>query len=143
MKTSQRGLDLIKKWEGLRLEAYLCPAGVWTIGYGHIKGVKKGDKISQAQANTLLADDVANVAESAVNAYVNVPLNQEQFDALASFTFNLGGGNLKSSTLLKKLNDGDYLGAANEFKRWVKAGGKTLNGLVDRREAEAQMFVGK
>ena len=143
MKTSQRGLDLIKKWEGLRLEAYLCPAGVWTIGYGHIKGVKEGDKINQPQANTLLADDVANVAESAVNAYVNVPLNQEQFDALASFTFNLGGGNLKSSTLLKKLNDGDYLGAANEFKRWVKAGGKTLNGLVDRREAEAQMFVGK
>lgn len=136
-----QNLSIIKLSEGLRLEAYLCPAGVWTIGYGHTKGVKKGDFITLEEAEMLLREDVKD-AENAVNKYVKVGINQNQFDALVSFVFNLGSGNFKTSTLLRKLNTGDYLGAANEFKRWNKAGGKVLNGLVKRREDEANLFIG-
>ena len=133
--------EIIKHFEGLRLEAYKCPADVWTIGYGHANKVKPGDVITTGEADILLALDVQE-AERAVNAYVDVVINQNQFDALVSFVYNLGAGNFKSSTLLKKLNQGDYLGAANEFHRWNKAGGKVLRGLVRRREAEANLFIG-
>ncbi|WP_417764674.1 lysozyme [Shewanella chilikensis] len=139
MKTVNK--EIIKEFEGLRLEAYKCPADVWTIGYGHTRAVVPGDVITEKEAEDFLSEDVED-AEDAVNAYVDVKLNQNQFDALVSFVYNLGAGNFRSSTLLRKLNAGDYLGAANEFKRWNKSGGVTLNGLVRRREAEANLFIG-
>lgn len=139
MKT--KNTDVIKHYEGLRLKAYKCPAGVWTIGYGHTQHVKDGDVITNEQADLYLLDDLRD-AENAVNIHTKVKLNQNQFDALVSFVYNLGSGSFELSTLLKKLNAGDYLGAANEFKRWNKAGGKVLNGLVKRRETEANLFIG-
>lgn len=140
MKTSKNGIELIKKYEGCRLTAYKCPANVWTIGYGHTKNVKKGMKITKAEAESYLKDDL-NTYENAVNKYVKVPLNQNQFDALVSFSFNCGTGALKTSTLLKKLNKKDYKGAANEFLRWNKANGKVLNGLTKRRKEERGLFM--
>ena len=132
-------LELIKRFEGLRLEAYLCPADVWTIGYGHTKGVNQGDKITQAGADAFLAQDVLWVA-AAVDKKVKVELNTNQEAALYSFIYNVGAGAFGKSTLLRKLNESDYKGAANEFKRWNKGGGKVLNGLVRRRKAEADLF---
>jgi lysozyme len=140
MKISEHGLCLIKHFEGLRLQAYRCSAGVWTIGYGHTVGVHPGDVIDELQADVLLLQDVAQAART-VNQLVNAPLNQNQFDALISFVFNTGSGNFAASTLLKKLNDGDYSGAADEFSRWVHAGGESLPGLVRRREAERILFM--
>ena len=140
METSNKGIELIQKFEGLRLTAYKCPAGVWTIGYGHTKGVQPDMKINLAQATQFLKEDLKS-SEKYVNQYVKVAINQNQFDALVSFTFNCGCGALKSSTLLKKLNKGDYLGAANEFLRWNKSNGKVLNGLVKRRKAEKELFL--
>lgn len=140
MKTSNNGINLIKQFEGCALNAYKCPAGVWTIGYGHTKNVKQGMKITTNQATSLLKEDLATY-ENYVNKYVKVKLNQNQFDALVSFTFNCGGGALKSSTLLKKLNKGDYTGAANELLRWNKANGKILAGLTRRRKAEKALFL--
>lgn len=137
---SKQGLELIKHFEGLRLAAYKCSAGVWTIGYGHTGGVNPGDIIDEITAESLLRKDVA-VSESAVSRLVSVPLNQHQFDALVSFVFNLGAGNFRTSTLLKKLNAGDYSGAADEFSRWINAGGKPLPGLARRREAERLLFL--
>lgn len=134
-------IGIIKHFENLELKAYLCPAGVWTIGWGHTKGVKKGDKINQRQAVKLLKEDLTS-AEMSVEQLVKVDLNQHQFDALVSFVFNLGHGNFAESTLLKKLNKGDYLGAANEFQRWVFSNGEKLNGLVHRRDDEALLFIG-
>lgn len=140
MKISIRGIELIKKYEGLRLEAYLCPAGVWTIGFGTTKGVKNGDKITQQAAEKLLADDLSKF-EIGVTCSVTVPLSQNQFDALVSFAYNVGLGALRSSTLLRLLNAGDYKGAAAQFKRWNKAGGKELAGLTRRRADEAALFL--
>lgn len=134
------GLKFIKQFEGLRLQAYKCPADRWTIGYGHTADVSANDVITEAQANSLLCQDVAE-SERAVNQYVHVPLTQSQFDALVSFVFNLGVGNFRTSTLLKKLNAGDDDGAAQEFGRWIHAGGKALPGLVRRREAERALFL--
>jgi len=140
---SAAGQQLIKKYEGLYLTAYKDPVGILTIGYGHTgSDVKPGQRITQAQADQLLQGDVA-IAEKAVRSQVKVPLTQGQFDALVSFTFNLGAGALKSSTLLKKLNAGDYAGAQAEFGKWVHAGGKVLPGLVARRQEEATMFGNK
>lgn len=139
MKTSEKGLELIKHFEGLRLQAYRCSAHVWTIGYGHTAGVQPGDSVTAGQADSLLRQDIEE-SERSVARYVTAPLNHCQFDALVSFTFNLGAGNLRTSTLLKKLNAGDYSGAAEEFPRWVSAGGKKLPGLVRRREAEKALF---
>lgn len=133
--------ELIKYWEELRLEAYLpTPNDVWTIGWGHTKGVKKGDTITVEEAKDFLREDIA-WAEAAVNDLVKVKLNQNQFDALVSFVFNVGTTNFKKSTLLKKLNAGDYNGAAEQFPRWNKQKGKVLNGLVKRRADEMQYFL--
>ena len=132
MEISQEGLSLIKKFEGCELEAYKCAAGVWTIGYGSTNNVNEGMEISQERADMLLLEDV-EVFEEAVNKLVEVPLEQNQFDALVSWTFNLGSTNLKNSTLLKVLNDKDYEGVPAQIKRWNKAGGKVLQGLVRRR----------
>jgi lysozyme len=139
-KIGNRGLDIIKASEGLRLKAYLCPADVWTIGWGHTKGVMEGDTCTISQADAFLREDCAD-AEWAVNHLVKVPITQNQFDALVSFTFNLGTGSLEKSTLLKKLNSCDYVGAASQLHRWTKAGGKELAGLVKRRAAEYDLFM--
>lgn len=142
--TKTKDISHIKKWEGLELEAYLCPANVWTIGYGHTKTARPGMVITKAEADHLLRQDLRWV-DQAINEYVKVDLNQNQFDALSSFIFNLGSGNFKSSTLLKKLNKGDFKGAAEEFLRWDKArvNGKlvSLRGLRLRRQDEKDLFL--
>ncbi|MDV2441526.1 lysozyme [Acinetobacter gerneri] len=145
MKTSNSGINLIKSFEGLRLKAYDDGVGVWTIGFGTIKypngvRVKKGDTCTETQAEQYLRNELI-AFENAINRLVKVPLTQNQFDALVSFTYNLGETNLANSTLLKKLNAKDYKGTAAEFPRWNKAGGKVLNGLVKRRKAEMELFL--
>lgn len=139
MRTSRTGIELIKAHEGLRLDAYLCPAGVPTIGYGHTYNVKMGDRVTAEQAERLLIGDLIT-AETEVNRY-GFDLTQNQFDALVSFVFNVGVGNFRRSTLLKRLkanpNDPDI---ANQFKRWVYGGGKVLPGLVRRRNEEAKLY---
>ena len=142
MEISQEGLSLIKKFEGCKLQSYKCAAGVWTIGYGSTNGIEEGMEISQERADMLLLEDV-EVFEKAVNELVEVPLEQNQFDSLISWTFNLGPTNLKNSTLLKVLNNKNYDEVPTQIKRWNKAGGKVLQGLVRRREAEALLFQGK
>ena len=139
MKISKNGIDLIKRFEGCRLTSYKCPSGVYTIGYGHTDGVKKGLKISQKQAEIFLKEDIAEF-ENGVKKAVSVPLTQNQFDALVSFTYNIGLGAFKTSTLLKKLNAKDYGGASKEFLRWNKSNGVILNGLKRRRNAEKALF---
>ena len=144
MKTSPTGIGLIKSSEGLRLKAYPDPGtgGLpWTIGYGSTSGVTQKMVITEAQAEQMLAADLVRF-ERAVERLVRVPLNQGQFDALVSFTYNVGEGNFTKSTLLRKLNAGDTAGAAEQFKRWVNAGGKVLPGLVKRRVAERALFLG-
>jgi lysozyme len=142
MNISKEGLALIKKFEGCKLEAYKCAAEVWTIGYGSTKGVKEGDTITQEEAEELLIKDV-KVFEKAVNDAVERSMVQCQFDALVSWTFNLGAGSLNSSTMLKKLNNQEYDEVVPQMKRWNKAGGKVLQGLIRRREAEALLYEGK
>ena len=139
MKVTDNLMTQLMVMEGLSLEAYEDCAGVPTIGYGHTKNVKMGDRISKYWAKELLKDDVREV-EQQVQA-LNVAQTQGQFDALVSFTFNLGIGRLKSSTLLKVIREGGSKNAIKkEFKRWVYAGGKRLRGLERRREWEAKRF---
>jgi lysozyme len=139
------GLELIKHFEGLYLSAYRCPAGVWTIGYGHTGlthkdgTVKAGRKITKEQAEELLKHDLRKFADR-VQDGCNVPLSDDQFSALVSFDFNTGG--FLKSTLRTKLNAGDYKGAADQLLRWDKAGGKVLAGLVRRRKSERNLFLG-
>lgn len=139
MKTSDLGVNVIKEFEGLRLQAYQCSAAVWTIGYGHTAQVKAGDVITASQAERLLRLDLRQ-AEQTVLTQVQVPLNQNQFDALVSFIFNVGAGAFRRSTLLRRLNTHDYAGAASELLRWVHAGGVRLRGLERRREREKGLF---
>jgi lysozyme len=147
---SESGVNLVKKFEGLHkmtddgdVRAYRCPAGKWTIGWGHCKAVKSGMRATTAECEQFLQDDL-DEAGSAVRRHVNVPLSQYQFDALASFVFNLGEGNFRSSTLLKKLNKGEYDEVPEQIMRWNKArvdGVLTaLRGLTRRRTAEAALF---
>lgn len=145
-KVSDKCIQLIKRFEGFKATPYLCPAGVPTIGYGSTRDTD-GKPITLAHA-PITEVEAANLLratlvtyENAVNRYVKVPLNQNQFDALVDFAYNAGAKNLLTSTLLKKLNSGDYLGASKEFSKWVYGGGKKLNGLVRRREAERQLFI--
>ena len=140
MSISPAGIALIQAHEGLRLTAYRDPVGIWTIGYGSTGGVRRGMTITRDQAVLRLYHDVDD-AEATVNNRVTVPLSQSQFDALASFVFNVGGGAFRKSTLLQKLNAGDYAGASNEFMRWIKAKGRVLGGLVTRRAAERALFL--
>ena len=142
MKISAEGLALIKKFEGCELEAYQDAVGVWTIGYGHIKGVKEGMSITKQQAEEMLLEELIEYENYVLEA-VNHQLDQCMFDALVSWTYNLGPSNLNASTMLKVLNAGDYDGVPEQIKRWNKAGGKVLTGLVRRREAEALLFEGK
>ena len=140
MNISNKGIKLIKEFEGCRLKAYQDSVNVWTIGYGHTEGVHEGMEISQHQADIMLGSDLVKYANY-INEYVTVSLNPNQFDALTSWVYNLGPGNLKSSTMLKVLNEGNYDDVPFQIKRWNKAGGKVLKGLVRRREAEAELFA--
>lgn len=145
MQTSDKGIALIKEFEGCKLTAYQDSVGVWTIGYGWTqpvdgKPIRAGMTIKQETAERLLKTGLVSY-EIAVSRLVKVSLTQGQFDALVSFTYNLGARSLSTSTLLRKLNAGDYAGAADEFLRWNKAGGKVLNGLTRRREAERALFL--
>lgn len=138
---SQAGIELIKRFEGLRLKAYPDPATggePWTIGVGHTGGVRPGDVITEARADELLRLDVTRF-EKAVARLCPIT-TQPQFDALVSFAFNVGEGNLKDSTLRRMHNEGNYAGAAGQFARWSNANGKRMEGLVRRREAEAQLY---
>lgn len=139
MRTSGRGINLIKQHEGLRLEAYRCPAGVFTIGYGHTAGVRRGDVIDAQRAEQLLAEDLRGV--EAIVSRECPGVNQNQFDALVSFTFNVGSGNFLKSTLLKcvKANP-ENVNIRYEFSRWNKANGMVLSGLIRRRKAESDLY---
>ena len=145
MQTSDKGIALIKEFEGCKLTAYQDSVGVWTIGYGWTqpvdgKPIRAGMTIKQETAERLLKTGMVSY-ESDVSRLVKVGLTLGQFDALVSFTYTLGARSLSTSTLLRKLNAGDYAGAADEFLRWNKAGGKVLNGLTRRREAERALFL--
>ena len=138
MKTSQRGINLIKQFEGVRLTAYKCPAGVYTIGYGHTRGVKRGMKITEEEASAFLAADLLN-SEKAVERYDSVyHWNQNEFDALASFTFNCGAANLRS---LLRNGQRNRTQIAATLPLYRKAGGKVLKGLERRRAAEKALFL--
>ena len=139
MRTSEAGIDLIKSFEGCRTIAYQDAIGVWTIGYGHTVDVKEGMLITQHQCDVMLEVDLEKY-ESYINKHVHVSLTQNQFDALVSWVYNLGIGNLLSSTMLKELNAGNYEEVPTQIKRWNRAGGKVLKGLVRRRNAEAELF---
>ncbi len=141
--TSSRGLDFLSKWEGCILHVYLDCVGIPTVGVGHV--VLPGEDnfsagITKEQALELLSKDVSK-CERAIAQYIHVPLTQNQYDALVSWSFNCGVGVLRTSTLAKLLNSGDYQGAADEFPKWCKAGGKTNQGLLNRRNAERELFL--
>ena len=142
MKVSGEGVALIKKFEGCETTAYQCSAKVWTLGYGHTRGVSKGDTCTKDEAEKILIEDLEEF-ENYVNDLVDIPLTDNQFDALVAWTFNLGPTNLKSSTLLTKLNEQDLDDVPHQIRRWNKAGGQVVNGLIRRREAEALLWLGK
>ena len=136
---TQQGLDLIKKYEGLRLEAYKCPAGVWTIGYGHTKGVYKGMSITKEEAEKLLQQDVSVFELQVINTVGK--LAACKIDALVSFAYNVGIAAFRNSTLCRKVKaNSDDPAIRNEFGKWVYAGKKKLPGLVKRRAEEAEMY---
>lgn len=145
MHVSPSGVDLICNFEGLELKAYDDGVGVWTIGYGTTKypngiRVKKGDTCTLEQAKAYMQNDL-KAFEQTVNSAIKVPLNQNQFDALVSLVYNIGATAFKKSTLVKRLNEGNYKAAANQFNVWVNAGGKRMQGLVNRRATESTLFL--
>ena len=152
MNVSAHAVNIVKQYEGFYSKAYLCPAGKWTIGWGHTKNVKPGDVCSKELAEIYLKEDL-QVAAGVVDRYVKVPLTQGQYDALASFCFNVRPDLFRNSTLLKKLNKGDYAGAADQFSRWIYGGDQNgdkkitkadaLLGLIKRRAAERALFLSK
>lgn len=144
LRINERGIALIKHFEGLRLEAYLCPAGIPTIGYGSTgRHVTMGDRITEAQAERLLRSDLKRFEAGVRMLIADTPTTSDQFSALVSFAFNLGLGNLQKSTLLKRHKRGDIAGASKEFGRWVYAAGRKLKGLERRRAAEARLYRGE
>ena len=144
MNISSKGIDLLKDSEGFRSRAYQDTGGVWTVGYGTTKigdrPVNKDDVVDELYAVVLMLEDVAS-SVSAVNRLVTVPLTQNQFDSLVDFVYNVGIDSFSKSTLLKKLNNKDYIGASEEFKKWVFDNGKVQPGLVSRRHREQQLFL--
>lgn len=141
MKASDAAINLIKEFEGFRAAPYYDAVGVPTIGYGWTHGVTMHDKpITEAEATRKLVEGLTSYETGVLNC-VDVDLQQCEFDALVSFAYNLGVHALETSTLLKRLNEGDYIGAADQFLRWNKAGGKVLAGLTRRREAERELFL--
>ena len=141
MRISKRGLDLIKQFEGLRLESYKCPAGVLTVGYGHIKGVKPNMVIDEMRAEEYLIEDIAPIEKELNKLGIN--FRQDAYDSICSWIFNLGIGNFNSSTLKKKIvTNADDVEITDQMVKWVNAAGKPLVGLKKRRIAEANMFLG-
>lgn len=140
MSPSDKALDLIRQFEGLRLAAYKCPAGVPTIGYGTTRGVKMGMTVTKDEAEKLLQADVTPFSDR-INKLVKVKLNQNQFDALVSFVYNVGSGAFADSTMLKLINQNLLDDAANQFIRWNKANGEVLTGLTRRRMTERDLFL--
>lgn len=140
MNYSKTGLQLTESFEGVRLVAYQDSVGVWTIGYGHTRGVDPGMTCTQAEADNWLMCDIAYSAED-VNTHIKTTISQGEFDALVDFAFNLGAGSLNNSTLLKLVNAGDFDAAAQQFPRWDKAGGHEVAGLLRRRLAEQAEFT--
>lgn len=138
-RINEDGVAMIKDFEGLHLTPYLCPANVWTIGYGHTRTVRANMHITSAQADQLLEDDL-RIAERAVARLVRVPLTGNQFSALVSFVFNVGTTNFERSTLLKLLNRGWYEQVPAQLARWNRASGEILGGLARRRAAEAKLW---
>ena len=134
------GLALIKQWEGLRLNAYKCSAGKWTVGYGHTRTARQGKVITEEEAESLLQEDL-RVFEASVNDAVTVPLTDNQFAALVSWAFNVGVSAMRNSTLIRKLNAGDYDAVPRELIRWNKVKGKPVHGLSNRRAAEAGLWA--
>ena len=139
MKISEDGLELIKKFEGCETTAYQDSVGVWTIGFGHTKGVEEGQTCSIEDAESMLADEMDEY-EGYINNMVKVDLEQHEFDALVAWVYNLGPTNLGESTMLKVLNGGQFDRVPDEMNRWTRAGGEILEGLVRRRQAESLMF---
>ena len=143
---NERGIEIIKSFEGFSSEPYLCPAKVWIIGQGSTTGSDGGpvdpdmEPVTEADADDLLGRDLEN-SERWVSRLIKKPISENQFSALVSFTFNVGCGALQRSTLRMKLNRGEYLGAADEFPKWRRAGGRILAGLVRRRAAERALFL--
>jgi len=145
VKTNRSGLELIKRFEGLRLTAYLCPADVWTIGYGHTSAagappVVKGMKITAQEASDILARDLAKYEAAVAKALTRTP-NENQFSAMVSLCYNIGAGAFVGSSVAKRFNAGNEQGAADAFRLWNKAGGKVLPGLIRRREDERTLFL--
>lgn len=138
-RINQDGINLIKEFEELRLTPYLCPAKIWTIGYGHTRTVRSGQLLTPAQADQLLEEDL-RLFERAVSRLVTVPLSNNQFSALVCFMFNVGTGNFESSTLLKLLNRGWYEQVPAQLMRWNRANGEVLGGLARRRAAEGRLW---
>lgn len=141
---NQESINLIKSWEGLRLAAYKDPVGIWTIGYGHTNAagspsVVDGMTITKEEAERILQKDLAQYV-GAVKTAVKVPLNENQLGALSSWCYNIGPGAMRGSTLIKKLNTGDYAAVPSELRKWNKVGGDKLQGLVNRREAEIKLW---
>lgn len=139
-RVNEEGIALIKRWEGLRLQAYLCPAGVWTIGYGHTRTAREGMMIDEAAAEALLRSDLRDF-ERAVEELIDVPLTDHQFAALVSFAFNVGASAVARSTLRRRLNAGACEDVPEQLMRWTRAGGRVLQGLVNRRAAEAGLWA--
>lgn len=137
---SQGGIDLIKSFEGLRLQAYQDTVGIWTIGFGSTRGVRRGDQITEQEAEQRLRDDL-DAAETCIRSSLNmVRLTQHQFDALVSFVYNLGCRAFRNSTMYRKLEMGDFDAAAEQFQYWTRAGVEHPTGLIRRRHAEAEWF---
>lgn len=139
-RINDEGLALIKQWEGLKLRAYRCPAGVWTIGYGHTRTARPNMEIDAATAELLLRVDLRDF-EAAVEDLIDVPLTEGQFAALVSWSFNVGGGAMARSTLRRRLNAGAYHEVPEQLMRWTRAGGRVLRSLVNRRAAEAGLWA--
>ena len=140
MEISNKCVSLVKSFEGFRDKAYQCSAGVWTIGYGTTDGVEPGDRITPQEAEVWLKTDFGAFAAE-VDAAITVSVTQNMFDALVSLAYNIGTGAFKNSTLLRLLNEGQANAAADQFDKWVSAGGRKLPGLVRRREIEKQLFL--
>ena len=141
MHVSDNLIRLLKGWEGYCDKAYKCPAGVWTIGYGHTAGVKEGDSVTPEQADYLLKCDLEQFEAAIWHDVRALDLTQAQFDALVSFAYNVGVGNWQKSTLRKLVLTGQNSEAAGQFECWNKGGGKVLPGLVKRRRAEREMWL--
>lgn len=141
MKINQAGLDIVKEFEGLRLESYRCPAGVWTIGYGHTEGVARGMKVTKQEAEELLKHDL-QIFENGVKRFIgDAKTNENQFSAFVSLAYNIGIGAFSKSSALREHKAGNYELAANKIMLWNKAGGRVLAGLIRRRKAESKLYA--